>query len=305
MQLSEIIMQVEQSRPSELEAEGRRTKIEAKLVVITTRDSKTLVPHPVSVSLYGEIDAMEIRGWRADKSPFLSDNTSVVQRMDISDLLKSIARDGILVPLVITEDGFIISGCRRWIVAFLLGLDSVPVEIRSYKNEFEEKQAILDYNKTREKNFSQKMREAELEKEIAGKIAKARMLAGKRDPTLTFGEGYDVKRHNRETAAIVGKRVNMGKDTLRKGEKIFKRAKNGDEKAAEYVKALDDNTISVNSAYLALKKNDNSLDEPKLSESQRAESVDLGEVWTCPQCKKSFRLLHLSHGNNRHKLIEC
>ena len=82
--------------------------------------------------------------------------------------------------------------CRRWKAALQLGLTSVPVEVRSFKNEIEEKQAILDYNRYREKTFSQRMREAELLKKIAGGRAKGRMLAGRRDPTLIFGEGYSA-----------------------------------------------------------------------------------------------------------------
>lgn len=296
-----VIKQVEQSKSGELVAESKRTEIEAKL--ITFKDPMTLIPHPVSASLYGEIDEMEIRGWRADKSPFLNDNTSIIQRMDVTDLLKSIGRDGILVPLIINDDGVIISGSRRWIAALKLGLPSVPVEVRSFKNESEEKQAILDYNRYREKSFSQKMREAQLLKEIEAKKAKRRMLAGRRDPTLTSGEGYSPKRHERETAVIVAARMQMRKDTFRKGEKVWNEAKEGNEEAAKYVKAMDDETKSVNSAFLALKKAVIVRDEPKLSELQRAESVDSGEVVTCPQCRKSLRLLHLSRG--RHKLVEC
>jgi hypothetical protein len=36
------------------------------------------------------------------------------------------------------------------------------------------------------------MREAELLKEIAGGRAKGGMLAGRKDPTLIFGEGYSA-----------------------------------------------------------------------------------------------------------------
>lgn len=298
-----FVKQIEQPTPSELVAKNRQTRFESKS--FTFKDPRTLIPHPVSASLYGEIDAMEIRGWRPDKSPFLSDNTSIAQRMDITDLLKSIEREGILEPLVINERGFIISGSRRWIAALWLDLPTVPVEVRHFKNEIEEQQAILDYNLQRDKSFSQKMREAELLKEIEGKRTKLRMLAGKRVPTTQiFGEGHSSNRHNMETAAIVGARIGMGRDTFKKAEQIWDKAKEGDEKAAEYVKALDDNTMSVHSAYVALKKKDSNLDEPKISELQTAEPVDLAEVWICPQCQKSIHLLHLSHGN-RHKLIEC
>ncbi|GAI29338.1 unnamed protein product, partial [marine sediment metagenome] len=203
--------------------------------------------------------------------------------------------------LVINEDGIIISGCCRWKAALQLGLTSVPVEVRSFKNEIEEKQAILDFNLYREKTFSQKMREAELLKEIAGRGAKRKMLAGRRDPTLIFGEGYSAKRHNRETDAIVGAQVRMGKDTFRKAEEIWSKAKEGNWKAAELIGALDGSATSVHAAHTTLKKYEHGLDKPKLSRNQRLEPVDSGEVWTCPHCNKRFRLLH---GKNRHRFIE-
>ena len=133
----------------------------------------------------------------------------------------------------------------------------------------------------REKTFSQKMREAELLKEIAGRRAKRRMLAGRRDPTLIFGEGYSAKRHNRETDAIVGAHVRMGKDTFRRAEQIWNKAKQGNWKAAELIGDLDRSATSVNAAYTTLKKYENSLDKPKLS--RQLEPVDSGEVWTMQQ----------------------
>jgi len=294
-------------RTSDLVAEAELNESKAKPGEISSRDPLTLKPSPISAALYGAIDPYrEIRGWRADsvRSPELA-RLTVIESMNTTDLLKSIDRDGILVPLVINEGGVIISGCRRWKAALQLGLTSVPVELRSFENEIEEKQAILDYNCHREKTFSQKMREAELLKEIAGKRAKQKMLAGRRDPTLIFGEGYSPKRHERETAAIIGGRVRMGKDTFRKAEGIWIKGKAGDRKAGELIAALDQGTTSVNAAYNTLKKPGNGADGPKPSRWDLLEPADSGELCTCPLCQKRFRLVHLLHGNNRHRLIEC
>jgi len=275
----EIRRQIELWKLLELRAEAELNKSEAKPGEISTRDPITLKPHPLSAALYGAIDPLvEISGWQANRPA----RGSVIQTMDTTDLLESIEWDGILVPLVIKEDSIIISGCRRWKAALQLGLTSVPVEVKSFKNEIEEKQAILDYNQYREKTFSQKMREAELLKEIAGRRAKRKMLAGRRDPTLIFGEGYSAKRHNRETDAIVGDQVRMGKDTFRKAEQIWNKAKQGNWKAAELIGDLDRSATSVNAAYTTLKKYENSLDTPKLSRWQ-LEPVDSGEVWTMQQ----------------------
>ena len=293
-------------RTSDLIAESGLNRSEAKPGEKSSRDPVTLKPHPISAALYGEIDSYrEIREWRADsvRTPELA-RVVVIDRTNTIDLLESIERDGILVPLVISEDGIIISGCRRWKAALQLGLTSVPVEVRSFENEVEEKQAILDYNRYREKTFSQKMREAELLKEIAGKRAKQKMLAGRRDPTLIFGEG-SPKRHERETAAIVGGRVRLGKDTFRKAEEIWIKGKAGDRKARELIGALDQGATSVNAAYNTLRKPENGADGPKPSRWDLLEPADSGELCTCPLCQKRFRLVHLLHGNNRHRLIEC
>jgi len=296
----EIRRQIERWKLLKLRAEAELNKSEAT-GEISTRDPITLKPHPLSAALYGAIDPLvEISGWQANRPA----RGSVIQRMDTTDLLESIDRDGIRVPLVIKGDGIIISGCRRWKAALQLGLISVPVEVRSFENGIEEKQAILDYNQYREKTFSQRMREAELLKEIAGRRAKRKMLAGRRDPTLIFGEGYSAKRHNRETDAIVGTQVRMGKDTFRKAEEIWSKAKEGNWKAAELIGALDRSATSVHAAHTTLKKYEHGLDKPKLSRNQRLEPVDSGEVWTCPHCNKRFRLLHLLHGRNRHRFIE-
>jgi|GEM_PF-2242025 len=299
-----IKSQIEELKLLEVMAEAKLKKSEAKPGEISNRDPLTLKPHPISAALYEEMDSCrEIRGWRADnvRSPELA----VIERMNTTNLLESIERGGIRVPLVINESGVIISGCRRWKVALELGMKRVPVEVRSFKNEVEEKQAILDYNRYREKTFSQKMREAELLKEIVGRTAKQKMLAGRRDPTLIFGEGYSLKRHERETATIVGDRVRMGKDNLRRAQQIWNKAKEGDPKAAELIASLDRHATSVNAAYNTLKKSENGVDKPKPSRWQRLEPVDSGEVCTCPHCHKRFRIEHLLHGNNKHRLIEC
>ena len=47
----------------------------------------------------------------------------------IEDLIKSIRANGMLEPLLITKDGRIISGHRRYRAALALGLTEVPVRI--------------------------------------------------------------------------------------------------------------------------------------------------------------------------------
>jgi len=298
--------EIEELKLLEVMGEAELSRGKARPGEISSVDPLTLKPHPISVALYVDLDSsQEMPGWRADSllSPELA-RLAVLDRTNIMDLLESIKRNDIRVPLVINEDGFIISGCRRWKVAVELRMKSVPVEVRSFKSEAEEKQAILDYNRYREKTLSQKMRESDLLKEIVAARAKQRMLAGRQDPTPTFGEGYSPKRHERETAAIVGARVGMGKDSYRRGQQIWDEAKAGNRKAAQLILAVDRHVASVNGAYNALKKNMNGVDEPTQSRWQRLKSVDSGEVCTCPYCHNRVQVVHAIDGNNKHKLVE-
>jgi ParB family chromosome partitioning protein len=58
-----------------------------------------------------------------------------------------------------------------------VGLQTVPVEIVSYDSELDEREAIIEFNRQREKTFSQKMAEAEELKAIESERAERRRLA--------------------------------------------------------------------------------------------------------------------------------
>lgn len=184
------------------------------------RNPKELKPHPISIKLYG-INQIE-------------------------DIKESITKLGILVPLTITEDNLIISGHRRWRCATELELDSVPVEVKTFASELEEKRSILEYNRQREKNFSQKMHEAELIKDIIIEEAHQRQIAGVATNPRNLGS-------QGKTADIVGKQVDIGRaPTFRKAEKIWGKALEGDKQAQELVKAIDTEDKTIGRAYREL-----------------------------------------------------
>src|SRR5690606_19918583 len=95
-----------------------------------------LKPHPLNRKIYG------------DEAP-------------PSDFIESVRRHGIMVPLAIKEDGTIISGHRRWQAALALKMEYVPVRVVRYADDLDEREAIIEFNRQREKTFSQKMAEAE------------------------------------------------------------------------------------------------------------------------------------------------
>lgn len=97
------------------------------------KDTKSLRPHPENKSIYGE------------------------ETID-KDLLQSIHDKGMLEPIVINDRNLILSGHRRWLVALELKLDRVPCRIVTFGNELDELEALIEFNRQREKTFTQKMR---------------------------------------------------------------------------------------------------------------------------------------------------
>lgn len=277
---------------SETKLQSSNNKIELLEVkdnpLICFKDPKLLKPHPVSAALY--LDCLT----PGQMLTPLEACNEITEHMDISDLIDSISRDGILVPLVINKNDFIISGSRRWKVAMILGLTTVPVEVKIFPNENEEKQAILDYNRYRVKTFSQRMKEAQMYKEIAGKLAVKRMLAGKRNPAPVQGSTHIGK-----TNTIVAAKIDMGKETFRKAENIFQHAEQGDQTAVQLVRDIDNGLITVNRAFIKLNRNSS---EDSISGPRRPEPVGEGHIVTCPQCNKRYRIYHLQNG--KHKFLE-
>ena len=175
---------------------------------------KKLKPHPLNIKLYGEEEVDE-------------------------GLVASIKEKGILVPIVIKEDKTIISGHRRWVAAKKAGLKTIPARVATFKTKLSEKEAILDFNRNREKTFSQKMAEAELSEEIEGERAKGRSLAGKKieDPRLNLAGGVkETLRVNLPGVSkgrareIISKKVGIGSGVqYRKSKKIVEAAERDDD----------------------------------------------------------------------------
>lgn len=52
------------------------------------------------------------------------------------DLKRDIQANGVIIPVVVTQDGVIVDGHHRWIIATELGItDSVPIEVRTYHSD--------------------------------------------------------------------------------------------------------------------------------------------------------------------------
>ncbi|MBE3576898.1 MAG: ParB N-terminal domain-containing protein [Limnochordales bacterium] len=196
------------------------------------RRTDTLKPHPKNAEIYG--------------------NEQIPQ-----DFIDSIRTKGILVPLVIKEDGTIISGHRRWRVAQLLGMQSVPVEVVHYDDELDEREAIIAYNRQREKTFEQRMAEGDELRAIEAERARRRIQehggTAPGRPANTCGNisTGDTGKTRDKVAAAIG--LGSGR-TYDKALKVWEAAKRGDETAQKAVAALNANKITINAAYKLVKR---------------------------------------------------
>lgn len=203
---------------------------------IEFRDPTTLKPHVVSLELYGEID--------------------------VGDLKESIEELGILVPIIITEDGNIISGHRRWKTASELGMNEVPIEVEHYANEWEEKRAILEYNRYRQKTITQRMREAKLLKVLIKDAIAQRKLAGIKPAEEIelnpITKTFDLRRKCDEglrTDILVARETGFdSKDTFRRVEKVYDKAMEGDKLAVDLLTKLDEGKVTPYSASKLVKR---------------------------------------------------
>ena len=208
-------------------------------------ETTMLKPHPVNRKLYGAETISQ-------------------------DFIDSIKENGILEPLVIKRDGTIISGHRRWLTAKALNMESVPVRVLEFENELDEREAIITFNKQREKTFSQKMAEAEELEAIEGERARKRQVA-----SLKKGEERPVRdkwpeREAGRTRDKVAQAVGMGSGkTYERAAKVWEAAKEGNEVALELVEKLDKGEVSIHKAYKDIRRQE--LRKEKQEELQTRE----------------------------------
>ena len=81
---------------------------------------------------------------------------------EIIALAESVKQRGILEPLIVTADYWIVSGHRRHAAAFLAGLCSVPCRVMDFCREDDPDRFLVllrEHNRQREKSFDEKVRE--------------------------------------------------------------------------------------------------------------------------------------------------
>jgi protein gp37/ParB-like chromosome segregation protein Spo0J len=132
----------------------------------------TLRPHPRNHAIYGDT---------ADP-----------------DLVASVRAKGVLVPMLITQDGRIIAGHRRWQASKQVGLAKVPVVVFGSTDELAILEAVVESNRQRTKSNEQAAREFQVLAEIERERAKSRMIGAHSGsalgnfPRLETGKARDL-----------------------------------------------------------------------------------------------------------------
>lgn len=177
-------------------------------------------------------------------------NESIYGKEQLDEsFVRDIKKNGVLVPLSVKRDGTIISGHRRWQTAKSLGIKYVPVAIVKYENEFDEKEALISFNKQREKTFSQRMNEAQTLEVIEKARAIERSKYGKKiDPGAISPTGQKGR-----TSEKVAEKIGIGKrKTFEQAKKIWEhKNKPG---IAKLIKRIDTGEVSINRAFEEVKK---------------------------------------------------
>lgn len=197
-----------------------------------------LVPSPFSRSLYGDPE------------------------LEAEGLLASIRAQGILVPLVVAplrEGWELLSGHRRLACARSLGLPEVPCQVRNLPRGPARDQAIIDYNRQRQKTFSQRMREADALEALLSAAAESRRRANLRQ----YGSSSEsADRRNSDgqagrTDQVIGQAIGLGgKDLYRQARALWRAGESGDPRAQAGIAQIDAGTKTIHAAYKDLRRRD-------------------------------------------------
>ena len=223
-----------------------------------------LDPHPKNQELYG--DTTEL------------DDTFV----------DSIRQKSVLEPLVITQDKRVISGHRRLRAAQEVGVDSVPVRVSEFDSELAEREALIEFNRQREKTPGQIVNEFEEMLEIEQEKSKERQ--GERtdlsDETSVSTE-TEVQRADERAAEKVSEDVS--RSSLRRGKTVKDKAESDDEPeevrqaAQEAWDGLQSGDESFNSAYESVKDAEKETKEDNDSSDIDVFTSNETDEWSSPR----------------------
>jgi len=219
---------------------------------ISEADPSNLKPHPKNTEIYGDTD-------------------------DIDDLdgtfKESVAEKGVLEPLVITNGKEIISGHRRWLAAKDADLGSVPVRYSEFDDELAEREALIEFNRQREKTPGQIVNEFEEMLAVERERAKERKseATGHKEK---FPEGESGQARDKAAEKV---NADVSGRTLEKGKKVKDKAESEDEPepvreaAQEAWDGLQSGDESFNSAYEEVKQTEQEYEEQQEREQRETQ----------------------------------
>jgi ParB/RepB/Spo0J family partition protein len=106
------------------------------------------------------------------------------------DLVESVRRRGVLVPLLVTKAGVVVSGHRRLAAARAAGLEEVPVTLFDSDDEWDVLEAVVHSNKQRTKTPAQRAVEAA----VLGEVEKERARRRQREAASRAGRASGASR---------------------------------------------------------------------------------------------------------------
>lgn len=120
--------------------QGRKKNKSQSCLTIVEIDPRTLIPSPLNEKVYKPVDQCDL---------------------ELKNMVESMTLNGVLEPLVVSADYYILSGHRRREAAILAGLEAVPCRVREELHDDPNfLQLLVEHNNQRVKTRPEAMREA-------------------------------------------------------------------------------------------------------------------------------------------------
>ena len=174
---------------------------------------------------------------------------------DINELANDIKENGLISPIAVTQDMELLAGWRRLSACKQLGWTEIEANVMTVEDALSKLKIEISENENRKEfTFSERTRWMDILKNELRKVAEENQKKGTSVP-----HGTQVGRVDEQVGKLTGL---GGKNNVYKAEYIIQHA------TPEMIKALDDEQLSINAAYTALKK----ANEEKQKEIDRLQS---------------------------------
>jgi len=170
---------------------------------------------------------------------------------DRRKLKESIIKDGVQIPIIVNDEGFILDGHTRYEICLELGIEStIPIEIKKFHNEEAERKFVVmtnlarrQLNKFQKVELSWPLFELEKKRALERECWKTNAALCKTDKKT--GKIIKAKKKIKEglSAELFGKKIGIGKTLINQVEYLKKNA------SKELLLKCRNNETSVCKAY--------------------------------------------------------